>query len=190
MKRLFCLLLCLLCLSTAAFAEAVDAATTYDFGDFTIDAPAGAFVQQMEKEENAAFFAVLPNYDASQLFHDSYSVAWMRDDLSASFFLTDATALTQTLLDLNTGRSPATGVEISNARLIDAAYGENGDRFYYCAAMDVDHAGAGVDLQYTAYYAQAYMDLGDEAGYIFSFSARDAEGLEALIASANIAPRV
>ena len=119
-------------------------------------------------------------------FHDSYSVAWMRDDLSASFFLTDATALAQTLLDLNTGRSPATGVEISNARLIDAAYGENGDRFYYCAAMDVDHAGAGVGLQYTAYYAQAYMDLGDEAGYIFSFSARDAEGLEALIASANV----
>ena len=56
--------------------------------------------------------------------------------------------------------------------------------------MDVDHAGAGVGLQYTAYYAQAYMDLGDEAGYIFSFSARDAEGLEALIAAANIAPRV
>ena len=184
MKRLFCLCLCALVLCAAALAEA----TTYDFGEFTIDAPAGAFVQQMEKTENAAFFAVLPNYDASQLFQDSYSVAWMRADFSASLFQTDATALAQALIDASTGPSSA-GVETSNGRLLAAAYGEDGDSFCYYAAMDVDHAGAGVDLQYTMYCAQAYVDFGDEAGYIFSFKARDAEGLEALVAAANITPR-
>ena len=49
MKRIFCLLLCLLCLCPAARAELTAEATVYDFGDFTLEVPAGAVVQQAEK---------------------------------------------------------------------------------------------------------------------------------------------
>ena len=77
MKRIFCLLLCLLCLCPAALAELTAEATVYDFGDFTLEVPAGAVVQQAEKTENAPFFACYPNYDAAADFTTNYTIRWI-----------------------------------------------------------------------------------------------------------------
>ena len=89
MKRLFCLLLCLLCLSTAALAETsteiTAEATVYDLGDLTIGVPAGAVVQEGEKTAGAAFFAVYPYYDATQAFNDNYNIVWVPQDFSLLF---------------------------------------------------------------------------------------------------------
>ena len=187
MKRIFCLLLCLLCLCPAALAEnpAGGGMVTYDFDDFTIDVPAGAVVQEGEKTAGAAFFAVYPYYDATQAFNDNYNIVWVPQDFSLLFAQTDANSLAQAQINTNLASFAAMGVEVANVTLLAAGYDESGNNFSYYITMDLDYTGAGLDLQLTLHQVQMYMDLGDEAGYIFSFSARDAETLEALIACAD-----
>ena len=187
MKRMFCLLLCLLCLCPAALAEnpAEGGMVTYDFDDFTIDVPAEAVVQEAEKVAGSPFFAVYPFYDAAQAFNDNFNIVWMPQDLSAVFAQMDAASLAQTQLNTNLAVFSAMGVEVANASVLAAAYDESGDAFSYYVTMDLDYAGAGLDLQYTLHQVQMYLDLGDEAGYVFSFSAQDAETLKALIACAD-----
>ena len=158
---------------------------TYDFDDFTIDVPAGAVVQEGEKTAGAAFFAVYPYYDATQAFNDNYNIVWVPQDFSLLFAQTDANSLAQAQINTNLASFAAMGVEVANVTLLAAGYDESGNNFSYYITMDLDYTGAGLDLQLTLHQVQMYMDLGDEAGYIFSFSARDAETLEALIACAD-----
>ena len=185
MKRIFCLLLCLLCLCPAALAELTAEATVYDFGDFTLEVPAGAVVQEGEKTAGAAFFAVYPYYDTTQAFNDNYNIVWVPQDFSLLFAQTDANSLAQAQINTNLASFAAMGVEVANVTLLAAGYDESGNNFSYYITMDLDYTGAGLDLQLTLHQVQMYMDLGDEAGYIFSFAARDAETLEALIACAD-----
>ena len=100
MKRIFCLLLCLLCLCPAALAELTAEATVYDFGDFTLEVPAGAVVQQAEKTENAPFFACYPDYDATADFTTNYNIRWMDDDFSLSFAQVDAGTYSSSVVKL------------------------------------------------------------------------------------------
>ena len=127
MKRIFCLLLCLLCLCPAALAELTAEATVYDFGDFTLEVPAGAVVQQAEKTENAPFFACYPNYDAAADFTTNYTIRWMDDDFSLSFAQVEADTLAQAYVDYAAELERAQGLNVDNIQLLSAAYDVSGE---------------------------------------------------------------
>ena len=118
MKRIFCLLLCLLCLCPAALAELTAEATVYDFGDFTLEVPAGAVVQQAEKTENAPFFACYPDYDATADFTTNYIIRWMDDDFSLSFAQVEADTLAQAYVDYAAELERAQGLSVDNIQLL------------------------------------------------------------------------
>ena len=186
MKRIFALCLCALLLCAAALAEAAPEATVYDFDDFTIEVPAGAVVQQAEKADGAAFFACYPNAGASGGLADNYTISWMDDDFSISFANVDATTLAQAYLDYTAGQNRAQGMTIENVQLLSAAYDASGQTLSAYATMDVDYAPLGINMALTLHQAFLFLDLGEHAGYILSFYADDAQGLQALIDSAAI----
>ena len=137
MKRIFCLLLCLLCLCPAALAEnpAGGGMVTYDFDDFTIDVPAGAVVQQGEKVANSPFFTAYPNYDPNAAFADNYNIVWSQEDFSALFAQGSAEALAQQLFDATVSTYALMGVPVTDAQVLAAAYDESGEYLIYIDAQ-------------------------------------------------------
>ena len=194
MKRLFCLLLCLLCLSTAALAETsteiTAEATVYDLGDLTIGVPAGAVVQQGEKVANSPFFTAYPNYDPNAAFADNYNIVWSQEDFSALFAQMSADDLAQQLFDTTVSGYALMGISATDAQVLAAAYDESGESFTYYSTMTVDFSGLGLgeDAEMTLHQVQMLIDLGEESCYIFTFSSTSSDGMEALIASANVQP--
>ena len=188
MKRIFCLLLCLLCLCPAALAEspAEGGMVTYDFDDFTIDVPAEAVVQQAEKTENAPFFACYPDYDATADSTTNYTIRWMDDDFSLSFAQVDADTLAQAYVDYAAELERAQGLSVDNIQLLSAAYDVSGESLAIYATMDADYTPLGIEMQTRIHEAFLLLDLGEHAGYVFGFYAGSAEALEAAIASAVI----
>ena len=192
MKRLFCLLLCLLCLSTAALAETsteiIAEATVYDLGDLTIGVPAGAVVQQGEKVANSPFFTAYPNYDPNAAFADNYNIVWSQEDFSALFAQGSAEALAQQLFDTTVSTYALMGVPVTDAQVLAAAYDESGETFTYYSTMTVDFSGLGLgeNAVITLHQVQMLVDMGEENGYVFTFSATDYDGMNALIAAANV----
>ena len=186
MKRIFCLLLCLLCLCPAALAELTAEATVYDFGDFTLEVPAGAVVQQAEKTENAPFFACYPDYDATADSTTNYTIRWMDDDFSLSFAQVDADTLAQAYVDYAAELERAQGLSVDNIQLLSAAYDVSGESLAIYATMDADYTPLGIEMQTRIHEAFLLLDLGEHAGYVFGFYASSAEALEAAIASAVI----
>ena len=101
------------------------------------------------------------------------------------FAQVDASTQAQLQLSANAAAFDAQAVAVSNAQVVAAAYDESMTALTIYITMDVDDSGVGVDLQMTLHQAQIFMDMGDAGGYVFSFSADDEAGLEALIASAD-----
>lgn len=190
MKRLFCLLLCLLCLCSAAFAEFTAEATVYDFDDFTIEVSAGTYVQQAEKAAGTPFFTAYPNYDPNAAFADNYNIIWSQEDFSALFAQMSADDLAQQLFDTTVSGYALMGISATDAQVLAAAYDESGESFTYYSTMTVDFSGLGLgeDAEMTLHQVQMLIDLGEESCYIFTFSSTSSDGMEALIASANVQP--
>ncbi len=187
MKKLASLLICLCCLCAFALAEGeinLDSVETltYDLGDFTIDVSVDDYVQQSEKADNAVFFVVYPDFAGSTDFNPYYNIAWTQQDLSAVFNQMEAAELAQKQLDGPVASYNAMGVAVDNARVTRAEYSEDLSTLTMHTVMDVDYSGMGVDLQMTLHQAQVWMDLGEAGGYIFSFTAADEPGLEAMLA--------
>lgn len=191
MKRLFCLLLCLLCLCSAAFAEFTTEATVYDFDDFTIEVPAGTYVQQSEKVAGTPFFIAFPNYNiTAATFGDNCNINWSQDDFSALFALISADELAQQLFDAVVSGYALMGTPVTDAQVRAAAYDESGESFTYYSTvtLDVSSLGLGEDAEMTLHQVQMLIDMGEESCYIFTFSSTSSDGMEALIASVNVQP--
>ena len=188
MKRLFCLLLCLLCLCSAAFAEFTAEATVYDFDDFTIEVSAGTYVQQAEKAAGTPFFTAYPNYDPNAAFADNYNIIWSQEDFSALFAQMSADDLAQQLFDTTVSGYALMGISATDAQVLAAAYDESGETFTYYSTMTMDLSGLGLgaDAVMTLHQVQMLVDMGEGNGYIFSFTAGNYDDMNALIASADM----
>lgn len=172
MKKTTALLLTLMLMlgCASAFAEAAATETawiTLEFDDFTIDVPEDIVGQSGEKEENAAFLILYPNYDETASFAANINFTW--SSAVQDFSDIDPEAYGQAVMEAAYAQFNQIGVTTANETLMSAAADEVGGKpamSMMCSAQcDFAAFGGG---QYTVY--NILSQISDEALGIYTIT--------------------
>ncbi len=156
MKKTTALLLTLMLMlgCASAFAEAAATETawiTLEFDDFTIDVPEDIVGQSGEKEENAVFLILYPNYDETASFAANINFVW--SSAVQDFSDTDPEAYGQYVMEASYAQVNQIGVTTANETLMSAAAdevcGKPAMSMMYAAQCDYAALGGGQCTLYT-----------------------------------------
>lgn len=172
MKKTAALLLTLMLMlgCASAFAEAAAAETawiTLEFDDFTIDVPEDIVWQSGDREENATFLILYPNYDETASFAANINFIW--SSAVQDFSDIDPKAYGQYVMEAVCAQFNQIGITTANETLMSAAAdevcGKPAISMMYSAQCDFAALGGG---QCTLYTIQS--QISDEAFGLYTIT--------------------
>lgn len=175
MKKITALLLALLLLlPTMAMAEILE------FDDFTLEIKDGDLYELGTKTEGDLLFILYPAYDPNATFYPNINCTWVDDSIADTLKTTTAMEMAEVLLSNAMTGYAQQGIVATNGKVVNAEGNEEHGYLITYTTTDVDYSGLGVDLQCTLHQLQAFMPLGGNGTYIFTFTATSEEILAGL----------
>ena len=186
MRKMISLLLALMMLCGAAFAEDAENLLVLEYPDFTIAIPKDAVGNAADAiESNVPFLRVYQDYDPEAVFSNNLNVVWNQDvlDLDAATPL----AMAQEALSYAMLQHELVGLKAENARVLLAEYDEHdGQRaLSFIVSMDLDYSTLGLYYSCTMYTLQAVVPIEGVGTYSFTIGTDDMEGSQMLLDIVN-----
>lgn len=182
MRKLIALLLVLMLLCAAAFAEDAENLLVLEYPDFTIAIPKDAVGNATDTiESNVPFLRVYQDYDPDAVFSSNLNIVWNQDvlDLDAA----TPQAMAEEALGYAMLQHELVGLKVDNAKILVAEYDEHdGQRaLSFIVSMDLDYSTLGLDYSCTMYTLQAVVPIEGVGTFSFTVGTDDLEGSQMLL---------
>lgn len=188
MKKLTLIALSLLLALSTLCGLAEDAnLETVSFGDFSMTINTATTAGSIdEKQNNAVFFQLYPDYDEDAAFHCNYNAVWSNQvmDVTAQ----DPTQYASMVLDAIVEQYESLGLQPQDAALIAADHDEQDGKpaLVFLYQVSVDYTALGRAERMTLYTVQAvFSDAAFEGSYTFTATADSLDALDPLMEILN-----
>lgn len=181
-KLLTALLVLILALPCAAFAEVEPGLVQFDFGDFTMDIYEDMFYDDdYDKISGQPYFYLYQDYDPNAAFTKNLNIVWLSDSFDVHSI--DPSAYAQQVLDGSVSALSQQNIAVSNPSVLYADYANQDGKtaITIIFSMTMDYTSAGVDLVMDQYTLQGMCSDPAFGTYYFTITTDNIEDTRPLM---------
>lgn len=181
-KLLTALLVLILALPCAAFAEEEPGLVQFDFGDFTMDIYEDMFYDDdYDKISGQPYFYLYQDYDPNAAFTKNLNIVWLSDSFDVHSI--DPSAYAQQVLDGSVSALSQQNIAVSNPSVLYADYANQDGKtaITIIFSMTMDYTSAGVDLVMDQYTLQGMCSDPAFGTYYFTITTDNLEDTRPLM---------
>lgn len=181
-KLLTALLVLILALPCAAFAEEEPGLVQFDFGDFTMDIYEDmSYDDDYDKISGQPYFYLYQDYDPNAAFTKNLNIVWLSD--SFDVYSIDPSAYAQQVLDGSVSALNQQNIAVSNPSVLYADYANQDGKtaITIIFSMTMDYTSAGVDLVMDQYTLQGMCSDPAFGTYYFTITTDNLEDTRPLM---------
>ena len=181
-KLLTALLVLILALPCAAFAEEEPGLVQFDFGDFTMDIYEDMFYDDdYDKISGQPYFYLYQDYDPNAAFTKNLNIVWLSDSFDVHSI--DPSAYAQQVLDGSVSALSQQNIAVSNPSVLYADYANQDGKtaITIIFSMTMDYTSAGVDLVMDQYTLQGMCSDPAFGTYYFTITTDNIEDTRPLM---------
>lgn len=181
-KLLTALLVLILALPCAAFAEEEPGLVQFDFGDFTMDIYEDmSYDDDYDKISGQPYFYLYQDYDPNAAFTKNLNIVWLSDSFDVHSI--DPSAYAQQVLDGSVSALSQQNIAVSNPSVLYADYANQDGKtaITIIFSMTMDYTSAGVDLVMDQYTLQGMCSDPAFGTYYFTITTDNLEDTRPLM---------
>lgn len=181
-KLLTALLVLILALPCAAFAEVEPGLVQFDFGDFTMDIYEDmSYDDDYDKISGQPYFYLYQDYDPNAAFTKNLNIVWLSDSFDVHSI--DPSAYAQQVLDGSVSALSQQNIAVSNPSVLYADYANQDGKtaITIIFSMTMDYTSAGVDLVMDQYTLQGMCSDPAFGTYYFTITTDNLEDTRPLM---------
>lgn len=181
-KLLTALLVLILALPCAAFAEVEPGLVQFDFGDFTMDIYEDmSYDDDYDKISGQPYFYLYQDYDPNAAFTKNLNIVWLSDSFDVHSI--DPSAYAQQVLDGSVSALNQQNIAVSNPSVLYADYANQDGKtaITIIFSMTMDYTSAGVDLVMDQYTLQGMCSDPAFGTYYFTITTDNLEDTRPLM---------